>query len=127
MCPSAANPLLMGMKKAYRLKSRLAFQSVYTHGRSVANLAAVLHALKQEAGAPTRVGFAAGRRLGKAVVRNRVKRRLRECVRLLWPRVRPGYHIVVIGRQAAVEMPFPELRQKVEELFERAGLLQREG
>lgn len=115
------------MKKAYRLKSRLAFQSVYAQGRSVANRAAVIHVLKQQAGTPTRVGFAAGRKLGKAVVRNRAKRRLREAVRLLWPRVRQGYYFVVIARQAALDMPFPELRQKVEELFERAGLLQREG
>lgn len=117
----------MRMKKAYRLKSRVAFQSVYTQGRSAANRAAVVHALKQEAGTATRVGFAAGRRLGKAVVRNRVKRRLREAVRSFWPRIRPGHHVVVVGRQAAVDMPFPELREKVEELFERAGLLRREG
>lgn len=114
------------VKKRYRLKSRLEFQAVYTRGRSWANRAAVLHVASQPDRAASRVGFAAGRKLGRAVVRNRAKRRLREAVRLLWPRVRPGAAIVIIARQAALDMPFDELRRKVEELFERAGLL-REG
>lgn len=115
------------MKKRFRLKSHLDFQAVYTKGRSNANRAAVVHVLAQKTGVESRIGFAAGRKLGNAVVRNRVKRRLREVVRSLWPRVRPGLHIVIIARHAAVEMPFLELQRKVEELFERAGLLVREG
>lgn len=76
---------------------------------------------------PTRVGFAAGKKLGKAVVRNRMKRRIREAVRLLWPRVKPGVSLVVIARQAAKEMAFSQLHARIAELFERLGVLKLEG
>ena len=116
------------MRRKYRLKSSLDFQSVYTKGRSVANKAAVLYVLPQKPSVdPTRVGFAAGKKLGKAVVRNRMRRRIREAVRLLWTRVKPGYLLIVIARQGAKDMPFQQLQTRVTELFERAGVLRAEG
>jgi ribonuclease P protein component len=114
------------MKRVYRLKSKISFQTVYTKGRSAANRAAVLYVLQQKP-TETLVGFAAGKKLGKAVVRNRVKRRIKEAVRLLWPRIKPGFLMVVIARQAALEMDFAELQTKLEELFGRSGLLRTEG
>jgi ribonuclease P protein component len=117
----------LNVRRTYRLKSRLEFQEVYGKGRSVANRAAVLYVLPQRPPGISRVGFAAGRKLGKAVVRNRIKRRIREAVRLLWPRVKPGFSIVVIARQAAKEMAFSVLQARVEELFERSGVLRIEG
>lgn len=100
---------------------------MYTKGRSVANKAAVLYVLSQKPTGDTRVGFAAGKKLGKAVVRNRVKRRMKEGVRLLFPRVKPGYSLVLIARQGALDMPFPQLQTRLMELFERAGVLRSEG
>lgn len=111
------------VNRVFRLKSRTGFQGVYTRGRSVVNRAAVLYLLPQGGAEPTRVGFAAGRKLGKATIRNRVKRRIKEAVRLLWSGVRPGFHVVVIARQGAVDMPFTQLQARVQELFERSGLL----
>lgn len=93
----------------------------------MANRAAVLHVAHQRSTGGTRVGFAAGRKLGKAVVRNRVKRRLREAVRLLWPRIKPGASVVIVGRYASYQMPFDELQARIAELFDRAGLLLIEG
>lgn len=87
----------------------------------------MVHVLKGKAGTSSRVGFAAGRKLGKAVIRNRLKRRLRAAVQALWPRVRPGLLVVVIARQATLDMPFAELQAKIEELFERSGVLVQEG
>ena len=115
------------MRRTYRLKSRVDFQDVYSKGRSVANRAAVLYVLSRVQLNPSRVGFAAGKKLGKAVLRNRIKRRIRESVRLLWHRVKPGYLLIVIARQAAKDMPFPQLQAKILELFEKAALLRAEG
>lgn len=116
------------MRRKFRLKSSLDFQTVYTKGRSVANRAAVLYVLPQKPTAePSRVGFAAGKKLGKAVVRNRMRRRIREAVRLIWTRVKPGYLLIVIARQGAKDMPFQQLQTRVTELFERAGVLRAEG
>lgn len=115
------------MRKRYRVKSRLDFQAVYTKGRSVANRAAVLYVLSAKGAGISRAGFAAGKKLGKAVKRNRVKRRVKAVVQQLWSRVKPGFLLIVVARQAAVEMPFAELQTKVSELFERAGVLRMEG
>ncbi len=115
------------MKKVYRLRSRLEFQAVYTKGRSVANKAAVLYMLSQKPKGRTKIGFAAGKKLGKAVVRNRIKRRIKEAVRVLWPRVKAGYSMVIIARRSAKDMEFKELQARVEDLFERAGVLWMEG
>lgn len=110
------------MKRRYRIRTRSEFQRIYQEGRSFANRAAVLYVLGGRAGGP-RVGFAAGRKLGSAVVRNRVRRRIREAVRQLWPGVRGEPLLILIGRAAAREMPFAELQQKIAELLRRAGLL----
>lgn len=114
------------MKRRFRVRSRGEFQRIYKEGRSFANRAAVLYVLPGGEGA-SRAGFAAGRKLGGAVIRNRVRRRLREAVRLLWARVKPGAVTVFIARPPAKDMPFKELSTRVAELIQRAGLLLPEG
>ena len=57
-----------------------------------------------------RVGFTVSRQVGNAVVRNRVRRRLREVVRLTPPdKLRAGHDYVLIGRRAALDAPFTEI------------------
>jgi ribonuclease P protein component len=71
-----------------------------------------------------RYGFVTSKQLGKAVVRNRVRRRLREGVRSLI--TRPGWDIVISARARAAQANFHQLKAAVANLFARAGILAEE-
>jgi ribonuclease P protein component len=69
-----------------------------------------------------RFGFTAAATIGNAVVRNRIKRRLREAVRSL--PVAPGWDVVINSRRGAAEASYNQLHGQVRELMGRARLLQ---
>jgi ribonuclease P protein component len=71
----------------------------------------------------SRCGFTVSRRIGKAVVRNRARRRLSEAVRLLWDLVEPGWDMVWIARLTIIEAEFAELQVACTRLLQRAGVL----
>lgn len=79
-----------------------------------------LYVLARDDQAPVRVGFAAGRRIGSAVTRNRVRRRLREAVRRLRHHLPDGVDAVWIGRAPAATQPWPELEAAIRELLTSA-------
>jgi ribonuclease P protein component len=71
-----------------------------------------------------RVGFTVSRKVGNAVVRNRVRRRLREAARLVIPaQARPDLDYVLVGRQAAIARDFANLRQELVEALKRLKAL----
>ena len=72
------------MKKAYRVKSDKDFQAIFTEGRSVANRKFVVYSLEKDQ-SHYRVGLSVGKRLGNAVVRNAIKRKLRHVLMELGP------------------------------------------
>jgi ribonuclease P protein component len=74
-------------------------------------------------GEVTRCGFVTSKRIGNAVTRNRVRRRLREVVRRLLPRIAPGRDLVFVARPAAAQADLGALRAVVEQLLTRARLL----
>jgi ribonuclease P protein component len=67
-----------------------------------------------------RFGFVTSKRLGGAVVRNRVRRRLREIVRVA--PAKAGYDVVLSAKTTAAAAPFADLRASVMRLFARAGI-----
>jgi ribonuclease P protein component len=71
-----------------------------------------------------RFGFVTSKRLGRAVVRNRVRRRLQEAVRLM--PLRQGWDIVFSAKTAAAQAGYHDLRQSAADLLSRAGILQSE-
>jgi ribonuclease P protein component len=70
-----------------------------------------------------RYGFVAGKHLGTAVSRNRVRRLLRESARLLHPQLHAGYDIAFIARHPIVGQPLVAVQRIVRELAQRAGIL----
>jgi ribonuclease P protein component len=79
-------------------------------GRSQAARGAVVQLRRREDDGPPRVGFTVTRKLGGAVERNRIRRRLKEAVRIAAAEhFRPGYDYVIVGRSAATERPFAKL------------------
>lgn len=105
-------------------KERLArsgeFREVYARGRSYANEALVLWVLPGKR--DTKAGFRVSRRIGKAVLRNRVRRRLREAYRQLRETIPSGWYLVVVARDRCREMGMLELKKALRELVGRARI-----
>jgi ribonuclease P protein component len=74
-------------------------------------------------GDETRFGFATGRRLGGAVVRNRVRRRLREVLRAMAPSFQPGWDVLIIARPAIVEADHAALVNAMRRVLRSGGVL----
>jgi len=67
--------------------------------------------------------FPVGRKVGKAVVRNRVRRRLREAYRLLLPRLREGLDVAMVVYPSAAEVGYWDLQAELTRLLTKAGAL----
>jgi ribonuclease P protein component len=96
-----------------RTDFRAAAQAAAKGGKGGAKASAgafVLQARERGPSGPPRVGFTVSRQVGNAVVRNRVRRRLREVVRLApATALSPGHDYVLIGRKAALVAPFSDM------------------
>lgn len=109
------------MKFSTSLKLNHIFRRLYrTSGFADGYL--VLYARKNRTDG-NRVGITVSKKLGKAHVRNRTRRRLREIYRLNESRFQPGWDIVVVARSRAVDAPFDRLTGSYLALAKKAGVL----
>jgi ribonuclease P protein component len=115
---------IAGFPKSVRILRSKEFRRVYDHGsRYSSPLFAAFYARRLDAdgaGGP-RIGFTVTRALGGAVVRNRIKRRVREAVRQRLDQLSPQWEIVFNPRRAAMTSPLGELIREVEKLFLRCN------
>jgi len=109
-----------GRRKERRLTKAKDFAEVRLKGRGWPDRLLVLVA-RRNGLEVSRVGFSVGRRIGKAVVRNRTKRRLREAARLT--PVQEGWDFILIARKDASTADFHTLSRSVMALYRRAGIL----
>ena len=102
-----------------RLRQRADFLAA-AGGAKATTAAFVLQARERGEGGPVRVGFTVSKKVGNAVDRNRVRRRLRDIVRLAdAAALRPGHDYVLIGRRAALSLPFEQITRDFEGALRR--------
>lgn len=99
-------------KKTYNLRNNRDFRHVYDNGKSFANRYLVMFFKKNGMGS-NRVGFSATKKLGKAVTRNKVKRRMKESYRLNSDKFKDGYDIVFLARVRATEASYKEIESAI--------------
>lgn len=108
------------LPRGHRLRSNQEFQRVYRFGKSWAHPLAALHVMEQPG--EQRVGISVSKKVGNAVVRNRVRRRIREILRAALPELKHGFDVILVARSASAEAEFSALSQALEELFRRSRL-----
>ena len=106
-----------------RLRTNDEFQRVYKQGESFVEGLVVLYLLRSPDEPVRQAGFSVSKKLGNAVVRNRVRRRLRESYHLLLPGLPHGYQAIFVARKAAAGADYPSLDQAMRKVLGRAGLL----
>lgn len=104
------------------LKLNHIFRRLYRNGNQAANRFLVLYCKRNHLH-ENRVGITVGKKLGKAVTRNRVRRRLREIYRLHESRFLPGYDLVVVARSQAVGASYDQLTRAYLSLADKLELL----
>jgi len=108
------------------LKNNYEFRRLYSKGQSAASPALVVYARKTKRGI-NRVGYTVSVKLGHAVVRNKVRRRLREIYRLHESELLSGYDLVVVARSRAVEASYQQLEKDFLKLLKKLELNRTEG
>ncbi|MDH5781370.1 MAG: ribonuclease P protein component [Dehalococcoidia bacterium] len=109
------------MKESRSLTNRAQYTLVYRQGKVWANSLLVMKAMPNGLSL-SRYGFSVTKKVGKAVQRNRLKRLLREIMRL--QSLRSGWDIVFIARSVAVNTDYHQLERAVTKLLTRAQLLE---
>ncbi|WP_085506632.1 ribonuclease P protein component [Thalassobacillus devorans] len=114
------------MKKEYRIKKNEEFQQVFKNGKSFANRQLVLYYLKKEKQEHFRIGLSVSKRIGVAVVRNQIKRYLRQAFHELEDTIDPRYDLVIIARKPTKDMDFHQVKKSLTHVLSKSRLLSKE-
>ena len=104
------------------IKQNYEFRRLYSKGKSCANAYLVVYCRKNHSGR-SRIGYTVSNKVGHAVVRNRIRRRLREIYRLNEDMLTSGVDIVVVARVRAAHVPYRRLEQAFLKLCAKVDML----
>lgn len=110
------------MKKTVSLKLNREFKSLYYRGGSNVSSHLVIYFKKNKRG-ENRLGITVSKKIGNAVTRNRVRRRISELYRAREDMIRDGFDIVIVARTRAAEALFSQLGASLDFLLSKSGLL----
>lgn len=107
--------------KEERLRKNPEFRLVYRRGRSFSTSLIVLYVYRNNKNI-NRVGISVSKKVGKSVVRSRVKRLIGESVRLNKENLKQGYDLVFVARSASSDKCYKDIENSVKYLFRKSGL-----
>ena len=120
-CPSSEKGSFPSVKNTVSLKENHLFRRLYQKGRSAVCPDLALYARKNNRPG-NRLGLTVSTKVGHAVVRNRVRRRLREIYRLNREGLMPGYDLIVVARARAARSSYRQLERDFLRLSDKLGL-----
>jgi ribonuclease P protein component len=110
------------VEKKYRLAKREDFSKVYRYGKSSANHQFVLYYLAKPQQEHFRLGISVSKKIGNAVVRNRMRRVIKEIIRLNGDHLTSRNDYIMIVRKPATEMDYQELEKSIKHVFRKASM-----
>jgi ribonuclease P protein component len=110
------------LQRRFRVTEVERFRQIRQEGASHAHPLMAVSFLRNDLEV-SRCGFTVSKRIGKAVERNRARRRMREAVRSLWDMIQPGWDLIWVARPGINEASFLELQDACARLLRRARLL----
>jgi ribonuclease P protein component len=109
--------------KEFKVRKNSEFRNVYRNGKSFANKLLVLYVFKNYKNKSiNRLGISVSKKVGKSVIRSRVKRVISESYRLNKESLKSGYDFVFIARYACNDKGYKEVETSMKNLFKKAGL-----
>lgn len=110
------------MNKIYRLRSNMEFKQVYTGGKSYWNRNLILYVKRTNTG-NTRVGYSITKKIGNSVVRNKIRRRMKEIYRLKFDYIKDNFDLIFIPKKNVVDISYKELESAMVHILRISGVL----
>ncbi|WP_020059661.1 ribonuclease P protein component [Bacillus sp. 123MFChir2] len=110
------------MKKKNRVKKNEEFQAVFQNGKSNANRQFVIYQLEKPDQPYFRIGLSVSKKLGNAVMRNRIKRMIRQAFTELKDEIDSGKDFVIIARKPCSDMEYEQLKKSLIHALQRSGV-----
>ena len=111
------------MRKSYRVKKEKEFQKVFVSGKSSANRNFVVYVLPKENQRHFRVGISVGKKVGNAVQRNAVKRKIRASLQELEEKLSPDVDFIIIARPSVALLSFQEVCSNLQHVLKLAKVM----
>lgn len=113
------------MKKTYRIKKNAEFQEIFKKGKSVANRQFVVYSFKRVDQENFKFGLSVSKKVGNSVIRNQIKRYLRQTLLELSDQIHKDVEFIIIARKPAATMNFADIKSSMIHVLRLAKILEK--
>lgn len=110
------------MDKRYRLRSNEEFRKIYKNGKNYWNRNLVMY-IKKNGLDHSRIGYTVTKKIGNSVVRNRIRRRMKEIFRKNFDKIKEEYDIILIPKKNVIDIDYQQLESAMLHIFKLANIL----